>query len=195
MAGVQIEIHPQFYKRIKKRYEGHQMEVGILQDKPHYDPVYVSPLGHSEKTSKKGNITRIDNPFKTLAGGLARKQSQTSDKTVAQVFIEVQEKTGVNILKDPFKAKGNLDLLKLVENFFKFVTSKNYLTGSPTKAANQRRLENAVQALVRNPITRGEYGSNKRGTAAAKGFNRLLIDTGQVFQNIKARVIRAKGVK
>ena len=76
-----------------------------------------------------------------------------------------QKKTGVNILKDPFKAKGNLDLLKLVGNFFKFVTSKNYLTGSPTKAANQRRLENAVQALVRNPITRGEYGSNKIGRA------------------------------
>lgn len=192
MSGVELKMSPQFLKRVKKRYQNYQMEVGVLDNKPHYDAVYVSPLGHGEKTSKKGKVSRIENPYKTLAGGPALKQSQTSSKTVKEVFKEMQEKTGVDVLRSPFKSQKSGDILKLLDNFFKFCAAKNYLTGSPTKEGIKKRLENALQAVVRNPITRGDYGNNTRITAQTKGFSRLFIATGQVFQNIKGRTIKAR---
>jgi hypothetical protein len=51
-------------------------------------------------------------------------------------------------------------------------------------------LTNAIQAIVRNPILRGDYGRNNLFTQKVKGFNRLMIDTGQFFNNIKARVFK-----
>ena len=54
---------------------------------------------------------------------------------------------------------------------------------------SRQRIINAVQAVVRNPILRGAYGKNSAKTAKTKGFNKLLMDTGQLFKNIKARLL------
>jgi hypothetical protein len=50
-----------------------------------------------------------------------------------------------------------------------------------------KRVENLVQAIVRNPILRQDYGTNEARTADAKGFDRHLIDTSQMFRALKAR--------
>jgi hypothetical protein len=52
--------------------------------------------------------------------------------------------------------------------------------------------ETCLQAIVRNPILKGEYGRNSRLTQKIKGFNRYMIDTAQLFKNIKADV-KVKG--
>ena len=50
-----------------------------------------------------------------------------------------------------------------------------------------QRILNGFQAVVRNPILRGEYGKNTSPWARKKGFNQLLMMTGQFFKNVKAR--------
>lgn len=55
--------------------------------------------------------------------------------------------------------------------------------------ANKQRVLNGTQAVIRNPILRGDYGTNSAKTAQEKGFNKLLIWTSQFFQAIKARYV------
>ena len=54
-------------------------------------------------------------------------------------------------------------------------------------ASEKKRAENLLQACVRNPIRAGEYGPNSPLTVLIKGFDRAMIDTGQLFKAIKAR--------
>jgi hypothetical protein len=56
--------------------------------------------------------------------------------------------------------------------------------------SEMKRVQNLLQAVIRNPILRGDYGRNAMSTARNKGFNRLFIDTGQFFRAIKAKVTR-----
>jgi hypothetical protein len=51
-------------------------------------------------------------------------------------------------------------------------------------------MENLAQAIIRNPILRGDYGSNSALTRKIKGFDRFMFDTGQLFQSIKAKVLK-----
>ena len=52
---------------------------------------------------------------------------------------------------------------------------------------DKQRILNGMRAVVRNPILRGEYGKNSAKWAAVKGFNDLLMMTGQFFKAIEAR--------
>ncbi len=52
----------------------------------------------------------------------------------------------------------------------------------------RKRCENLLQAIVRNPILRGEYGKQGRSTTRTKGFYSPMIDTAQLFKSIKASV-------
>lgn len=53
-----------------------------------------------------------------------------------------------------------------------------------------KRVENLLQAVVRNPILKLEYGDNTAITADMKGFDRHLFGTGQTFKAIKAKANR-----
>lgn len=115
---------------------------------------------------------------KSLAGGPARKTGRKASTTVSAVSARVRRQ--VDFLRRPFKIKSNREILRFTKSFLQL-----FLRGETTK----KRVENLLQAIVRNPILRGEYGSNSPRTARIKGFNRRLIDTGQLFKNIKARIV------
>ncbi|HDM8140697.1 TPA: hypothetical protein P0E12_004987 [Vibrio harveyi] len=55
---------------------------------------------------------------------------------------------------------------------------------------DEARLEKIARALVRNPILRGDYGSNSPDTKKRKGFDHFGIQTGTLFNNIKAKYQR-----
>ncbi len=157
-----VKINGKFRKHLKGVIERRNFEVGVLQDRPHKIPA-------------KGKGT------KTLAGGPARKIGRKSSEfTISEVSNRVRKQTGINFYTRPFRMKQNKEIIRFVKVFF------NSLTGRGTT----KQLENALQAIVRNPITRGDYGKNKGLTAKIKGFNRLLIDTGQLFKAIRARVTK-----
>lgn len=116
--------------------------------------------------------------LKVFAGGPARKVGRKSTQQISEVSERLRKNSGVEFYRRPFRAKGNRDLLLFVRRFFRVIAGK----------MEARRLVNTLQAIVRNPILRGEYGANSEQTAKRKGFNRFMIDTGQLFKAIRAKV-------
>lgn len=155
---------------LRGKIEPYAFQVGILQDGPHKSAVSKS----------KG--------LKSYAGGPARKTGRTATSTLQEVSKNVRSLLGFNYLRRPFNSKTD-DTVRLTKVFLKYALNEG-------PAAQKKRLENLVQAVVRNPILRGTYGRNKKATAERKGFNRKLIDTAQFFKAIRARVtFNRKGAK
>lgn len=160
---MKIELSKRFKHRFRLRYEKYQFQVGILEDGPH----------RTAKSKAAG--------LKSYAGGPARKVGKPSDMSVSDVSKAFRERAGGNYLVDPFRKKSS-DIMKFTKEFFKMVSLDRF----------SKRCENLVQAIVRNPILRGDYGSNSEVTQKIKGFNRFGIDTSQLFKAIKAKTIRKR---
>lgn len=160
---MKITLDKRFSKQAKGVFEKYEFQVGILEDAPH-------------RKAKKG--------IKSYAGGPARKiSSQASGLTISEVSERLRKHTGINFYTKPFNSKKNKDILAFIKVFFDLCAGR-------TEA---RRAENFLQAIVRNPILRGDYGSNSAVTVKIKGFDRFMIDTSQLFQSIKAKV-KVRGV-
>lgn len=115
--------------------------------------------------------------IKNVAGGPSRYAGKKSGGTVAEVSSYLQKSS--DYLQDPFKKKSS-DIIKFMKEFWAYAW----------KTTESPRLTNLVQAIVRNPLARGDYGPNKASTIRTKGFDRFGIDSAQLFNNIKCRVKR-----
>ncbi len=161
---MKLELDNRFRDRAKGRFGKYAFEVGVLKDGVH----------KSALSKKKG--------LKTFAGGPARKTGRlASGETIGKVSKANRERT--DYLRKPFK-KRSADIIKFSKSFFDLCFGKT----------EKQRCINLLQAIVRNPILRGDYGHNRRGTIRAKGFDRLMIDTGQLFTAIRARVVKGSRV-
>lgn len=162
---MKIELQKGFSKALSRKIDGYTFEVGVLDDKPHYDP-----LG-------RGNQF-LSQEVKQYAGGPARKQSsRKSGKSIGDVLVANMRRLNKNILLEPFQNK-NSELVKFMNAFLKTALARS----------SKRRVENLLQAVVRVPILKQEYGMNTSETAFRKGFDRHLIDTAQMIKAIKAKV-------
>lgn len=168
---MEIKLSPGFAKRVRGKFEKYQFEVGILEDKVHRE------AARGQRGLKGEDV------LTEYAGGPARKATRkSSGMSVAQVSESFRKHLGVNYLVAPFKERS-AEIIKFTEQFFKYAFGKS----------TERRLTNLLQAIVRNPILRGDYGHNSALTKRIKGFDRLGIDTAQLFKGIKARVVRKGG--
>lgn len=145
-------------KTISKQIGNYNFEVGILSDQP-------------KKMRKKGSS-------KSYAG---LKVSATGKASQKVSLAEVAKYTDNQFkwLKKPFTLPKNKEVIAVVKEIALQVFGK--------KSTDNKRLENAVQAVIRNPILRGDYGNNAPSTVKQKGFNKLGIDTAQMFKAIKAK--------
>lgn len=160
---MQAKLDGKFRKQAKGMYEKYEFYVGVLSDKPH-------------KLPAQG--------IKSYAGGPARKtSSKSSGMMISEVSEDLRKKTGINFYTKPFSSKKNKDILNFTKSFFELCAGRT----------SQKRVENLLQAIVRNPILRGDYGRNTSVTAKIKGFNRFMIDTAQLFKAITAKV-KVRGV-
>ncbi len=167
---MKIKLNKNFKKHVKGRFEKYTFEVGVLTDAPHRSALRGAP-------GKKGQDV-----LTTYAGGPVRKTSRKAYLKISEVSERLRKFLGFNYLQKPFLKKSS-DLLKFTNEYFKLVAGKT----------QRKRVENLLQAVVRNPMLRGDYGSNSKLAQAIKGFDRLTIDTGQLFKAIKARVkVRSK---
>lgn len=167
---MKIALSKGLQKTLQGTFEKYEFEVGILEDKPHKLPV---EWNHTQ-TNDSEVLTKY-------AGATVRKASRkNSDKTVAQVSKEMREK--YDYLVAPFKKK-DAAIQKLIKDFFKLAFGKS----------ESKRLQNTLQAVVRNPILKKEYGPNTSATQRHKGFDHVMMDTAQFFKSIRARV-RLKNV-
>lgn len=162
MKAASIKFQRPIGQVLKGKIEAYHFDVGIIKDGPHRAPA-----------SKERGL-------KNFAGGPARRVRGKSNGPISEVSRDVQRNTGIRIYRQPFRRKSD-DANRMLKAFFQLVFNEN-------KATRMRRLENLIQAVVRNPILRGTYGKNKSATAKNKGFNRKFIDTAQLFKAIRAKV-------
>lgn len=173
-SGMDMRLDRPLDQVLKKKIAPYELEVGVLNDGPHYAPAW----GVFKRGKNKGKPR-----LKSYAGGPARRQTRRLNGTLSSVSKAVRSFLGFNYLTRPFQksfVKGK-DIRLFMYQFFKLVFSES-------KLARKKRVENLLQAVVRNPILRGDYGRNSRAWAKLKGFNRKLIDTAQFFKSIEARV-------
>ncbi len=166
---MRIRLDKRFKKNVAGRFGKFDFEVGILKDGPHFEP----------KRGKRG--LGGGDVITQYAGGPARRKSGTSTQSLSEVSRQNRERLGFNYLTSPFKRKSS-EIVRFSREFFKLVFGRS----------QKRRAENLLQAIVRNPILRGDYGGNRPLTRAIKGFDRKMIDTAQLFKNIKA-ICRIRG--
>jgi hypothetical protein len=158
---MQLKLDRRFAKQAKGVFEKYEFRVGVLNDSVHKNAV----------SKNKG--------LKTYAGGPARKIGRSGSLTVSQVSERLRKSSGINFYTAPFSARKNKDILNFTKSFFDLCFGRT----------EKRRCENLLQAIVRNPILRGDYGQNNPKTARTKGFNRYMIDTAQLFKAITAKVV------
>lgn len=162
---MDLKLGNAWSRKLQGRINGFEFEVGVLDDKPHYEPVETKLFGEPA--------------LKTYAGGPARQQTRTEGPlTTGEVLVENMKRLNINLLLRPFQEKSS-DILKFTDAFLKLALNR--------PGISIKRVENLLQAIVRNPILKQEYGENNSATADAKGFNRSLIDTAQMFKAIIAR--------
>jgi predicted subunit of tRNA(5-methylaminomethyl-2-thiouridylate) methyltransferase len=159
-ANVELKLDKRFYKMARGVYEKYNFDVGIIKDSIHKDALGAKKYG-----------------LKTFAGGPARRTGQKPGPQMSEISESLRSKVG-NFYTAPFRSKPNKDIRKLIKNFFDLVQGRT----------QQKRLENTLQAVIRNPILRGDYGSNSELTKKIKTFDRFMIDTGQFFKAITAKV-------
>lgn len=165
---MNIQIDKRFQKRIKGTFEKYEFEVGILEDK-----AYRKPL-RGERGLKGQDV------LTNYAGMKVRKASRKKTE-VNLSDISKENRDRYDYLQKPFK-KMSPEIEKLFKDFIKFVFGK-------TEA---KRLQNTLQAVVRNPIRSKMYGQNSQLTQKIKGFDHVMMDTAQFFKAIRARVVKKK---
>lgn len=173
---MKLQLDKRFLNKTLGSFSEYVFEVGILDDKAYRKPV-AKGYEKTVKRKKAGySVTTTMTALRNFNGGPARRASRDVNGTVADV--SKWNRLRYDYLREPFKNPKNKDVLKFTGAFLSLLKGKGQI----------RRLENALQAVVRNPIKRQDYGVNSVKTIKAKGFDRVMIDTGQLFQNIKARV-------
>lgn len=165
---MKLELGKSWSKKLQGRVESFDFEVGVLEDKVHMNPVVQG---------------RFEDPqLKNYAGGPVRRTSrEKGELTTGEVLVENMKRLNINLLLRPFQERDSA-ILKFTEYFLKLVCKR--------PGTSIKRVENLLQAIVRNPILKQEYGPNSSVTADEKGFNRHLFDTGQMFKAIKAKARR-----
>lgn len=162
---MNIQLDRRFKKNVQGRFGKYTFYVGVLQDGPHKE-ARVGQRGQGGK-----------DVLGSYAGGPIRKKSRVNGPlSIAEVSEANRARMGVNYLTAPFKKKSS-DIIKFTRAFFKLAFG----------GSEKRRAENLLQAIVRNPILRGDYGSNTQLTRRIKGFDRKMIDTAQLFKALIAK--------
>lgn len=165
---MKLTLGKSFGVKLQERIGRYEFEVGVLDDKPHL-PALESAFG-------------LEPALGSYAGGPIRKTNRMGESTasIGEVFVQNQERLGIDMLKGPFQ-NDTSELNIFTTAFLKFAVGAK---------VSVKRVENLLQAVVRNPILREEYGTNNPATADMKGFDRHLFDTAQMFKAIKARAKR-----
>lgn len=170
-------IDPRFKNRLRARYERHDIQAGILNDRPHR--VARSRFTKSGKPSPAGH---------TSVGGMkARRKTSATGPTIAKLSEQLRKRTGANIYTSPFKRKSSREVKKFMRALV------NYFGARRATASLRRRAEDLLVEAIRAPIKRREYGSHSRAWAYVKGFQRRFFDTGQLYMAIKARIKKLPG--
>ena len=138
------------------------IEVGVINGK----------LRKQADTSKKG--------LKAVGNQVARKiKNKQTNQSTADILELLDNNYGV--LKKPLDYNNNTTEYRVfIESMISYADKKNTL--------NANRLKNSLKAVIFKPIFASVYGSNSLKTKKIKGFDKLLIDTGQTIKAIEVSI-------
>ena len=160
-----------------------QMNINAIQELQKSIDKYHIQVGVFDNIPRKKPISGPKAGISTLAGGAIRKSRVAKVPSMSgEVAAELNQK--FHWLDKPFRSSNNnsKDIVAFTKYFVVAIAQ------GKKDASTLRRIANLIQAIVRNPILRGDYGRNSTAYAKLKGFNRFLFDTGQFFKSIKAKV-------
>lgn len=160
MINIDVNIDFSGLEAEVRAFEKTKIRVGVLD----------SSL-RVKKAKRKADLKNFHGSKASRAG----KQTQLPMKKLAE-YLD----TRYGVFSSAAKNFNNHDLNKITQELVKYFTSSG---------VNQRRLENAAIALVRNPIYRKDFGDNKASTQKSKGFDWPMVDTGRFFNSIEAEYI------
>ena len=161
-----MKMDKRFKNRVAGRFERYTFETGVA-DKAHRKP-------KEPRVLKSGKLGK--RPLGTYMGGPVRKMQQATKGTNKKIAIKNEKK--YKFMTAPFRKRSSKELTVFIKAFFNLINRK----------VKRREVEQALIAVIQKPILRGAYGRNTAVTKHIKGFNRLLIDTAQMFKSIKAKV-------
>jgi hypothetical protein len=116
--------------------------------------------------------------LKNLGKGKARKVSVLSSQTTADVLEILDNK--YKILSNPLENQNTKEHEVFMDSLIEYSNDKT--------AANSNKIKNSLKAVIVKPILTSVYGYNTQKTADKKGFNKLLVDTGQTVKAIKVKI-------
>jgi hypothetical protein len=147
---------------ITKRLESYEFQVGMVDS--------------DERVKANGN------GFKNYRGKIAHTKSASKfygDMTVKQMMAKTNEK--YKILSKPF-TKNSKERYKVLHEILKDL--------GVNQKTDEQKLKKNVQDCVIKPIVNEEYGHDRPRTQIRKGFSWLLVNTGQMLDNVKAKIIK-----
>lgn len=165
---MRLKLDKRFKNNIKGVFEKYEFEVGILNDAKY-------------RKAKRGERGQKGQDVLTTFAGTKVRQATMKRTSTSMTEISREMRREYDYLQKPFK-KMSTEMRRLIKDFFEFSFGR-------TEA---KRLENTLQAIVRNPILKRKYGSNSELTQKIKGFDHPMIDTAQFFKAIEAKVKRVR---
>lgn len=126
----------------------------------------------------KPTYAPIPGRFKNYAGQRLAATGRRATGSLVDVAQELDRR--FHWLERPWRIEQNQDVVQVVNDIVESINKDH--TG-------KQRVLNGMQAIIRNPILGDYYGRNSAKWASIKGFNKLLMYTGQFFQNIKAKYV------
>jgi hypothetical protein len=166
---IDIEIPINFYIT-KGQLKDSQALAGIL-NKDAAKPMFQRYL-------IKGTKTRGGRKLKASPGlgrFTGRFKTKKSNQTLGEVAKYLNKK--YEWIEQAFKSENQKEL----DGVLDFLVA--HLHKEPDAG---RRYLNGLVAMIRNPITRKEFGSNKLSTIAAKGFDFPMKNVGVFTKNIRS---------
>ena len=115
--------------------------------------------------------------LKALGKGVARKVSINTNQSTADVLEVLDNK--YKILAKPLE--GN------TSEYQEFVDASIEYANEKT-TTNKNKVKNSLKSVIIKPILKSVYGLNTQDTAKRKGFNKLLVDTGQTIKAIEVEI-------
>ena len=120
----------------------------------------------------------VSGKFKMYAGQRLAVEGGRTNETLVDVARRLDQR--FKWLERPWRLPENQAVQQVVNDIVESINMNH---------VGKRRVLNGIQAVVRNPILANYYGGNSEKTIRIKGFDKLLMWTGQFLKNIKARYV------
>lgn len=165
MLSINIKLDEDFLKENVRDFESQRLRIGILDD-----------AFARKARSKREGFAKLEDT------GINRRKIKGKSKLPMKDLAKILD-TEYGVFSNAVNNANNLDLNLVTQELI-----KAFSNGTVSK----RRIINAAEALIQNPILRREFGSNSKSTQQVKGFDRPIIDTGAFYSSIKAEYYHAK---